>query len=55
MQGINWLLKTSTPREAALGHESGGVGYHLSGIAQDQLDPFGVREQQLPHHDASNS
>lgn len=54
-KGINWLLKTSTPQEAALAHGSGGVGYHLSGIAQDQLYPFGVREQQLPHRDASSS
>lgn len=55
MHSINLLLKTSTPREAALVHGSGGVGYHLSGIAQDQLYPFDVHEQQPPCHDASNS
>lgn len=55
MHGINWLLKTSPPQEAASAHGSGGVGYHLFGIAQDQLYPFDVREQQLHYHDASNS
>lgn len=55
MHTINLLLKISTPLEVALVHGSGGAAYHLSEIAQDQLYPFDVHEQQLPHHDASNS
>lgn len=52
---INLLLKIFTPLEAALVHGSGGAAYHLSEIAQDRLYLFDVHEQQLPHHDASNS
>jgi len=55
MHVINLLFKIFVPLEAALGHVSGGVGDHQSEIAQDQLYPFDVHEQQLPHHDASNS